>query len=190
MGAKDLARCVDGYGDQVPGTEAGCRRRATDGPEGVRRTWMGACATQSGSLPAGMRAGAGLPGPVGRTEQLRSGRLLGREPRRGQRRRRRLEPASVSRPRRRGARSAPTGTEARVVDMQGLPGAVHVGMVWVRLGVPGPSVRKGAAMGRSVPSLGKAASASQASLALAAMGGALSARALQAVTGRSEEHTS
>jgi flagellar hook-length control protein FliK len=38
-------------------------------------------------------------------------------------------------------------------------------------------------MGRSVPSLGKAASASQASLALAAMGGALSARALQAVTG-------
>ena len=38
-------------------------------------------------------------------------------------------------------------------------------------------------MGRSVPSLGKAASASQASLALAAMGGALSARALQAVAG-------
>jgi flagellar hook-length control protein FliK len=38
-------------------------------------------------------------------------------------------------------------------------------------------------MGRSVPSLGKAASASQASLALAAMGGAMSARALQAIAG-------
>ncbi len=38
-------------------------------------------------------------------------------------------------------------------------------------------------MGRSVPSMGKAASAAQQSLALAAIGGALSARALQAVVG-------
>jgi hypothetical protein len=82
VGAKDLARCGDGYGDQVLGMEAGCRCRATDGLEGVRKAWMGACVTRPGSLPAGMRAGAGLPVLLGRTEQMEYVRLLGRESRR------------------------------------------------------------------------------------------------------------
>jgi hypothetical protein len=58
-GATEMARCGDGYGGQALGTEAGCQARATDGPGGMRSSWMYGCVRDPVGKPARRDAGRG-----------------------------------------------------------------------------------------------------------------------------------